>query len=322
VEKLRSDHLPGAVVRCVGRRAWRASVRLRPDQTVVAQNLQLHKRPLASSSPWWGRRTGKSTLFSLCLRFNTVPARSGAARRPGLAGLARRRILRLPPPLVPQQSSVFSERWQRRSASTVQGQQRAGCASSTGWQCRWTSSKPCRVGYAARIEERRQQFFRRSNCNGWRLPGRCSATRPCCWLDEATSALDAESKAGGLQQGRSKRWLVATVRLVDCPSPSPPCREPNQILAARGRCIVEQGSHDQLMARDGRYRLNSAIGQLDPGRGLEGRRARNVTHSLAYVPWTILLPSRGAHLRGQALRRSNTLSRRCEGTGAWACRCG
>ena len=70
-------------------------------------------------------------------------------------------------------------------------------------------------------------------------------------LDEATSALDAEAEEAvqqGLRQAMAGRTvLVIAHRLATV-------QEADHILVLESGSIVESGSHDQLMARGGRYR--------------------------------------------------------------------
>jgi ABC-type multidrug transport system fused ATPase/permease subunit len=70
-------------------------------------------------------------------------------------------------------------------------------------------------------------------------------------LDEATSALDAESEEAvqrGLEQAMAGRTvLVIAHRLATV-------QEADRILVLDGGRLVDQGNHDQLISRPGRYR--------------------------------------------------------------------
>ena len=70
-------------------------------------------------------------------------------------------------------------------------------------------------------------------------------------LDEATSSLDSESEAmiqvglRSLRRGRTTFVIAHRLSTI---------RSSDQILVLEGGQIVEQGSHDQLLAKDGRYK--------------------------------------------------------------------
>jgi ATP-binding cassette subfamily B protein len=214
----------------------------------VLRQLDLHILPGQVVALVGPSGAGKSTLFSLLLRFNT--AQSGRVLLDGqdLADL-RARDLRRAVALVPQQSSVFSGTVAEaiafgRPASSEQIRKAARLANAADF----IESLP--GGYDSRLEERG------SNFSGGQLQrlaiARAVLGNPAVMLlDEATSALDAEAEEAvqqGLQQAMAGRTvLVIAHRLATV-------QEADLIVVLDGGRIVQQGSHDELMASGGRYR--------------------------------------------------------------------
>jgi ATP-binding cassette subfamily B protein len=191
---------------------------------------------------------GKSTLFSLLLRFNT--AQSGRVLLDGrdLADL-RASELRKAVALVPQQSAVFSGTVADaiafgRPASLEQIQAAARLANADGF----IEALP--EGYQARVEERG------SNFSGGQLQrlaiARAVLGDPAVLLlDEATSALDAESEQAvqrGLDQAMAGRTVLVIAHRLST------VQEADSIVVLEQGRIVDQGNHDLLISRPGRYR--------------------------------------------------------------------
>lgn len=214
----------------------------------VLHNLNLSVEPgqvVALVGPSGG---GKSTLFSLLLRFNTAQAGRVLLDGHNLADL-RARELRRAVALVPQQSSVFSG---TVAEAIAFGRPATEAAIRKAAQLANASSfiEALPQGYASRIEERG------SNFSGGQLQrlaiARAVLGNPAVLLlDEATSALDAEAEEAvqrGLEQAMAGRTvLVIAHRLATV-------QGANWILVLDGGRIVEQGSHNELMASGGRYR--------------------------------------------------------------------
>jgi len=191
---------------------------------------------------------GKSTLFSLLLRFNT--AQSGRVLLDGrdLADL-RAAELRRAVALVPQHSQVFSGTVAEaiafgRPASPEQIRAAAQLANADGF----IEAMP--GGYQARVEERG------SNFSGGQLQrlaiARAVLGDPAVLLlDEATSALDAEAEEAvqrGLDQAMAGRTVLVIAHRLST------VQEADSIVVLENGRIVDQGNHDLLISRPGRYR--------------------------------------------------------------------
>ena len=218
-----------------------------PAQPVLHQ-LSLRVKPGQVVALVGPSGAGKSTLFSLLLRFNT--AQQGRVLLDG-ADLADLKAaeLRRAVALVPQQSNVFSGTVAEaiafgRPASLEQIKAAAQLANADGF----IEAMP--GGYQARVEERG------SNFSGGQLQrlaiARAVLGNPAVLLlDEATSALDAESEQA-VQQGLDQAMAGRTVLVIAHRLST--VQEADLIVVLENGTIVDQGSHDLLISRPGRYR--------------------------------------------------------------------
>jgi ATP-binding cassette subfamily B protein len=191
---------------------------------------------------------GKSTLFALLLRFHQ--AQRGRILLDGQdLATVRARELRQAMAMVPQQCRVFSGTVAEaiafgRPSSRAQIEQAAALANAAGFIERLPQ------GYDSRIEERG------SNLSGGQLQrlaiARAVLGNPAVLLlDEATSALDAEAEQAvqrGLEQAMAGRTVLVIAHRLST------VQQADRILVLEGGRIVEQGNHQLLMARGGRYR--------------------------------------------------------------------
>ncbi len=223
------------------------SFRYEAEQPVL-RNISLRVQPGQVVALVGPSGAGKSTLFSLLLRFNT--AQSGHVLLDGrdLADL-RASELRKAVALVPQQSAVFSGTVAEaiafgRPATLDQIKAAARLANADGF----IEAMP--GGYEARVEERG------SNFSGGQLQrlaiARAVLGDPAVLLlDEATSALDAESEEAvqrGLDQAMAGRTVLVIAHRLST------VQEADSIVVLEHGQIVDQGNHDLLISRPGRYR--------------------------------------------------------------------
>jgi ATP-binding cassette subfamily B protein len=217
------------------------------DRTTVLDHLNLEVEPGQMVALVGPSGAGKSTLFSLLLRFNSPQRGRVLLDGQDLADL-RARELRRSIALVPQQSPVFSGTIADairfgREATAEQVRAAAQLANADGF------IEALADGYASRVEERGR------NLSGGQLQrlaiARAVLGNPALLLlDEATSALDAEAEDAvqrGLERAMAGRTvLVIAHRLATV-------QRADRILVLEAGRIVEQGSHNQLLASGGRY---------------------------------------------------------------------
>ena len=191
---------------------------------------------------------GKTTLFSLLLRFNRVNHGQLLCDDKDLSQVSAR-DLRQQVALVPQRSSVFSGTIAEairfgRQATQEQLHQAAKLANAHDFIIRLPD------GYNTRLQERG------TNVSGGQLQriaiARAVLGNPAVMLlDEATSALDAEAEAAvqlGLKQAMLGRTVIVIAHRLAT------VQEADLIVVLEHGRICQQGSHDDLMSQGGRYR--------------------------------------------------------------------
>ncbi|MXW40541.1 MAG: ABC transporter ATP-binding protein [Synechococcus sp. SB0668_bin_15] len=216
-----------------------------PSQRLF-QDLTLHVRPGQLVALVGASGAGKSTLFSLLLRFN-IPQQGRILLDDKDLCHVRAAELRRQMALVPQDALLFSG----TVAETIDfGRGHSPAAIRHAAQLANAEAFILAMGgYGARIEERTTNL---SGGQRQRLAiARAVVGDPAVLLlDEATSALDAETEAA-VQQGLKRAMAGRTVLVIAHRLAT--VQGADQILVLEKGVIVEQGSHQQLLSRAGRY---------------------------------------------------------------------
>ena len=211
---------------------------------------------------------GKTTLFQLLMRF--YDPQTGKVRFDGLdvrevdpAALRARLGLVPQDPVIFAASAMENIRYGRPEASEAEVKAAAAAANADAF----IEALP--EGYDTYLGEK---GVRLSGGQRQRLAIARAILRnaPVLLLDEATSALDAESER--MVQQALDQLMAGRTTLVIAHRLATVLRADRILVIDNGR-VVEEGSHGELVAKDGLYARLAAL-QFDAARDLTGQAAR------------------------------------------------
>ena len=261
---------------------------------------------------------GKSTLVNLLLRFYELESGRILIDGQDIAGVTQE-SLRAQIAMVTQDTSLLHRsirdniRYGRPEASEAEILDAAAARARAS-----SSSRGSRIGRAGAastpMSASAASNSRAASASASRIARVILKDAPILVLDEATSALDSEVEAAiqeqldGLMKGRTVIAIAHRLSTI--------ARMDRLVVLDQGR-IVEEGAHDQLLARGGAYaalwRRQSGGFRVDiPGFSRSGAR-RNPRLILVVVPGEgrePALQSSPAQKSGSHLRRDDTTRRR------------
>ena len=218
------------------------------------RNVSFHVKPGETVAIVGPSGAGKSTIFNLALRF--YDANAGAVLIDGVpTDAADLECLRRRFALVPQEIALFADTIAEniRYGSGDASREDVEAAAQAAQAAEFIRDLP--HGYDTKIGERGVTL---SGGQRQRIAVARAILRdaPILLLDEATSALDAQSERlvqQGLERLMANRTtLVIAHRLATV-------QKADRILVLDQGTIIEQGSHAELIAKDGLYRQLSQL---------------------------------------------------------------